>query len=131
MRPPYCVCHICIRPGLVTSSLLDPPLWPQLLSILCTLSRSLELPNAVTRRSPAHAPQYHTTLQIRGAEIRYVHLPGAVDAPELMKARLRAIDQGRQMFSRRVRKAPRERPPPEQLAPIVSSQLTEVDAYGA
>lgn len=80
---------------------------------------------------PAQEPRKEATLQILGTAIHCVHLPGALDAPEMMRGRLRAIDQGRRSFRRRFKKAPPPRVPAgAQLEPIVSSNWTQVDAHG-
>ena len=59
-----------------------------------------------------------------GDKILYVHLPAEADAPELLRARLRALDQGRQQFRKRVTKQPKPKPA-ERFTPIVSEQVVE------
>lgn len=59
----------------------------------------------------------------------YVQLPGDADAPELMRARLRAIDQGRMQFRERIKKKVQPKPV-ERLAPLVSQHVTEADEHG-
>ena len=81
--------------------------------------------HAVGAASSSTPPtEQHDTLRIAGAAIMYVQLPGGADAPELMRSRLRAIDQGRTQFRQRVRKAVPPKPT-ERLAPLVSSNVTE------
>ena len=59
-----------------------------------------------------------------GADILYVHLPANANAPELLRARLRALDQGRLQFRQRVKKQPKPKPI-ERLEPIVSDRVVE------
>lgn len=92
--------------------------------------RSLELCDA-TRQQTADATRddrapRHERLRVAGEDILYVHLPAEADTPELLRARMRAIDQGRRQFSKRVRKEPKPKPV-ERHAPIVSDKV--VDAY--
>ena len=53
-----------------------------------------------------------------------MHLPDDADAPELLRSRLRAIDQGRTQFRKRVTKQPKPKPV-ERFAPLVSEHVTE------
>ena len=98
---------------------------------------SLELVDATVRLSSdsgssadssaadqARWTQSHASLRVAGAEILYVHLPAEKDAPELMRARLRALDQGRQQFRKRVRKQPKPKPV-ERFTPLTSDRVVE------
>eukprot|EP00325_Prymnesiales_sp_UTEX-LB-985_P020570 CAMPEP_0174735262 /NCGR_PEP_ID=MMETSP1094-20130205/64655_1 /TAXON_ID=156173 /ORGANISM="Chrysochromulina brevifilum, Strain UTEX LB 985" /LENGTH=97 /DNA_ID=CAMNT_0015938201 /DNA_START=17 /DNA_END=310 /DNA_ORIENTATION=- len=84
----------------------------------------------VEMRPPERPPYHQSSTHIEGTSIRCVHLPGTINAPELLRARLRSIDQGRKQFRKRIKKVPRMRPPPDRLAPIVSTHSTQVDAHG-
>ena len=53
-----------------------------------------------------------------------MHLPADADAPELMRARMRALDQGRRQFRTRVRKQPKPKPV-ERFTPLVSDRVVE------
>ena len=89
----------------------------------------LELSDATRQAADAMRDartSHHDLLRIAGEDILYVHLPAEADAPELMRARLRALDQGRKQFSKRVRKEPKPKPI-ERFQPIVSDKV--VDAY--
>lgn len=59
-----------------------------------------------------------------GTEILYVHLPAEANAPELMRGRLRALDQGRRSYSKRVAKQPKPKPV-ERFTPIVSDRVID------
>lgn len=69
------------------------------------------------------------SVRIDGATIRCVHLPGGIDAPELMRGRLRSIDQGRKQFRKRVRKQPKPKPA-ERHEPLVSANVTSGVSWG-
>ena len=75
--------------------------------------------------SAQHEPPL-ATLHVAGTDILYVHLPSEADATELLRSRLRALDQGRTQFRRRVRKQPKPKPV-ERFMPIVSDRV--VDAH--
>ena len=66
----------------------------------------------------------HDSLRIAGADILYVHLPADADAPELLRSRLRALDQGRKQFRKRVVKQPKPKPV-ERFTPLVSDRVVE------
>ena len=92
---------------------------------------NLELSDAILRPPPSStigdAPQWtqrQDSIRVAGAEILYVHLPDDADAPELLRSRLRAIDQGRTQFRKRVTKQPKPKPV-ERFAPLVSEHVTE------
>lgn len=68
--------------------------------------------------------QHHDRLSVAGTDIMYVELPADADTPELMRSRLRAIDQGRNQFRQRVKKKVPVKPI-EKLAPLVSGNITE------
>mmetsp|Transcript_35475 Transcript_35475/g.93106 ORF Transcript_35475/g.93106 Transcript_35475/m.93106 type:complete len:186 (-) Transcript_35475:366-923(-) len=92
---------------------------------------NLELANVKELRSydPGSVVARHDRLSVKASIIRSIHLPQEMDTPELMISRLRAIDRGRNHFNRRVKmKAPKARQ--ERLAPIVSANVTEADAFG-
>ena len=71
-------------------------------------------------------PPSHASLRIASADVLYVHLPAELDTIEMMKARLRALDQGRRQFRKRVVKKPKPKPI-ERFTPIVSDRV--VDAF--
>jgi hypothetical protein len=88
---------------------------------------SLELADATVRPpSPERSARVgarHATMRIASTDILYVHLPGASDASELLRARLRALDQGRQ-FRKRVLKQPKPKPV-ERFTPIEVDRVVE------
>ena len=69
-------------------------------------------------------------LDVEGSKVRCVHLPGNIDAPELMRGRLRSIDQGRKQFRKRVRKQPAPQPS-KRHEPIVSANVTTGVTWGS
>ena len=89
-------------------------------------ARSLDLTNVSDTGTGGGAANPHGPQQLRVAssEILYVHVPAEADAPELMRARLRALNQGRRQFRQRVRKEPKPKPI-ERFAPIVSDRVIE------
>ena len=76
----------------------------------------------VTEGRPAAL--HNATLRVAGSEILYVHLPAAADTPELLRARLRALDQGRMQFRKRLRKQPKPKPI-ERFQPIEVDRVVE------
>lgn len=63
-------------------------------------------------------------VHISGSDVFFVHMPQGTDSFELLQARMRAIDQGRTQFRRRVKKKVVPKPT-ERLAPLVSERITE------
>ena len=96
--------------------------------ILFGLPDSLLLSDVYEQLPGEGRPNRHPSLRVYGHSIRSVHLPGDVDAPELMLSRLRAIDRGRNTFRKRIKKKPQPRP--ERLPPLVSGKVTEADSFG-
>ena len=84
------------------------------------------LPTTAAGRASEHLER----LDVGGSNVRCVHLPGNIDAPELMRGRLRSIDQGRKQFRKRVRKQPAPQPS-KRHAPIVSANVTTGVAWGS
>ena len=63
-------------------------------------------------------------MRLAGSDIMYVHLPEEADTPELLRARLRAIEQGRKQFRKRVPKQPKPKPV-ERFTPLTSDRVVE------
>ena len=86
---------------------------------------SLDLSDVTMRSAIDDHPKLRhlDALHVASADAIYVHLPADANAPELMRARLRAIDQGSR-FRKRVMKQPKAKPV-ERFTPIVSDRVVE------
>ena len=87
---------------------------------LCLSSVEIEQP-----LSRGGRPRRCELLQVKGNAIRAVHLPESVRGAAVMHSRLKAVDDGRRAFTKRVPKAVPQRPHGQ--APLMSTLVSEAD----